>query len=89
MFVHINIIGICCDSDFIYILYENSENRKSILKLKEKENKDKFEIFYSKNLYETALLYAENSGFEKKKKYQTLPKNMLSMNIPKETSKNQ
>ena len=62
-----NIIGICCDNDFIYILYENSENRKSILKLKEKENKDKFEIFYSKNLYETALLYAENSGFEKKK----------------------
>ena len=61
------IIGICCDNEFIYLLYENKENKKSILKLKEKENKEKFEIFYSKNQYEIALSYAEKSGFDKKK----------------------
>ena len=61
------IIGICCDNEYIYILYEDNNSKKSIIKLKEKENKDKFEIFYSKNQYETALVYAENSGFEKEK----------------------
>ena len=61
------IIGICCDNEYIYILYEDNNSKKNILKLKEKENKDKFEIFYSKNQYETALTYAENSGFEKEK----------------------
>ena len=61
------IIGICSNDEFIYILYENNDNRKTILKLKEKENKDKFAIFYSKNQYETAYSYAENSGFDKQK----------------------
>ena len=61
------IIDICCDNEYIYILYEDNNSKKNILKLKEKENKDKFEIFYSKNQYETALTYAENSGFEKEK----------------------
>ena len=61
------IIGICCDNEYIYILYEDNNSKKNILKLKEKENKDKFEIFYSKNQYEIALTYAENSGFEKEK----------------------
>ena len=41
--------------------------KKKIIKLKEKDNKDKFEIFYSKHQYETALTYAENSGLEKSK----------------------
>ena len=59
------IIGICCDKDYIYVLYEDNNSRKNVLKLKEKENKDKFEIFYSKNQYETALTYAENLGFDK------------------------
>ena len=61
------IIGICCDNEYIYILYEGNDTRKNIIKLKEKENKDKFEIFYSKNLFETALTYAENLGFDKEK----------------------
>ena len=61
------ILGICSNDEFIYILYENNDNRKTILKLKEKENKDKFAIFYSKNQYETAYFYAENSGFDKQK----------------------
>ena len=61
------ILGICSNDEFIYILYENNDNRKTILKLKEKENKDKFAIFYSKNQYETAYSYAENSGFDKQK----------------------
>ena len=61
------ILGVCCNDEFIYILYENNNNRKTIIKLKEKENKDKFAIFYSKNQYETAYSYAENSGFDKEK----------------------
>ena len=61
------IIGICCDNEYIYVLYEDNNSKKNILKLKEKENKDKFEIFYSKNQYEIALSYAENSGFDKEK----------------------
>ena len=64
------ILGICCDNEFIYVLYEEKEDKRSILtilKLKEKENKDKFEFFYSKKQYETAISYAEKSGFEKKK----------------------
>ena len=61
------ILGICCNEEFIYILYENTEGKKTILKLKEKENKDKFAIFYSKNQFETAYSYAENAGFDKQK----------------------
>ena len=61
------ILGVCCSDEFVYILYENNDNRKTIIKLKEKENKDKFAIFYSKNQYETAYSYAENSGFDKQK----------------------
>ena len=61
------IIGICCDNEYIYVLYEDNNTRKNILKLKEKENKDKFEIFYSKHQYETALTYAENLGLDKEK----------------------
>ena len=62
-----NIIGICCDNDFIYILYGNDGEKKTIKKLKEKENKDKFEIFYKERQYEIALSYAEKSGFDSKK----------------------
>ena len=61
------IIGICHDNEYIYVLYEENNSKKNIIKLKEKDNKDKFEIFYSKNQYETALTYAENSGLEKSK----------------------
>ena len=62
------IIGIGCDNEFVYVLYEDRDLKKnSVLKLEEKENKEKFEIFYSKNQYEIALSYAEKSGFEKKK----------------------
>ena len=61
------IIGICCDKEYVYLYYEGSDSKKTILKLKEKENKDKFEIFYSKNQFETALTYAENLGFDKTK----------------------
>ena len=61
------IIGICHDNEYIYVLYEENNSKKYITKLKEKDNRDKFEIFYSKNQYETALTYAENLGFEKSK----------------------
>ena len=58
------IISVCCNSNYIYIFFEENQNLKYIIKLKEKENKKKFEIFYSKNQYDIAREYAEriNSG---------------------------
>ena len=53
------IISVCCDSNYIYIFYEESKNKKYITKIKEKDNKKKFEIFYSKNQYDIARDYAE------------------------------
>ena len=52
---------------YIYILYEESINKKYIVKLKEKNNKDKFETFFAKKFFDDAVLYAENLGFDKKK----------------------
>ena len=60
------IIGICHDNNYIYILYEESLNKKYIIKLKEKNNKDKFETFFAKKFFDDAVLYAENLGFDKK-----------------------
>ena len=58
------IISVCCDSNYIFIFFEENPNIKYIVKIKEKENKKKFEIFYSKNQYDIAREYAEriNSG---------------------------
>ena len=58
------IISVCCNSNYIFIFFEENPNLKYIVKLKEKENKKKFEIFYSKNQYDIAREYAEriNSG---------------------------
>ena len=52
------ILSVCCTQEFIYIFFEESQNKKYIVKIKEKENKIKFEIFYSKNEYDLAADYA-------------------------------
>ena len=52
------ILSVCCTQEFIYIFLEESQNKKYIVKIKEKENKIKFEIFYSKNEYDLATDYA-------------------------------
>ena len=59
------IIGITHDYNFLYVLYEES-NKKYIIKLQEKNNKDKFETFFLKKFYDDAVLYAENLGYDKK-----------------------
>ena len=52
------ILSVCCTQEFIYIFLEENQNSKYIVKIKEKENKIKFEIFYSKNEYDLASDYA-------------------------------
>ena len=53
------IISVCCDSNYIYVFFEENQNLKYIVKIKEKESKQKFEIFYSKNQYDIAIEYAK------------------------------
>ena len=46
------IIGICSDNnDYLYAFYEETPVKKYIAKLKEKKNKDKFEIFFEKKIF--------------------------------------
>ena len=52
------IISVCCNEEFIYIFIEEKQNMKYIAKIKEKENKIKFELFYSKHEYDLARDYA-------------------------------
>ena len=62
------IIGVCYDNnDYLYAFYEESPVKKYIAKLREKPNKEKFDIFFEKKFFEDAQLYAENLGFSKKK----------------------
>ena len=62
-----NILAVCCDDEHIYLLYEESKYKKYIITLKEKENKDKFQIFYAKHLFDTAISYAESIDYDKEK----------------------
>ena len=62
------ITGVCFDyNNYLYVFTEEAQNKKFILKLKEKSNQEKFEIFFEKKFYVDAVLYAENCGFEKNK----------------------
>ena len=62
------IIGICNDNNnYLYAFYEETPVKKYIAKLKEKKNRDKFEILFEKKFFDDALLYAESLGFDKKK----------------------
>ena len=66
-----NISCICTDNEYVYAFIDNIDNKKNnkkfIIKLKEKDNKDKFEIFFTKNLYEIALLYAQKLNYDEDK----------------------
>ena len=65
------ITGVCFDKDeYIYIFIEEAQNKKRIVKLKEKTNQEKFKIFFEKKLYVDALMYAENCGIDKYKIYE-------------------
>ena len=55
------------DNNYIYILGEK-DKKKIIFKLKEKDNKEKFDSFYKKGLYDTAFKYAINLNYDDKKK---------------------
>ena len=62
------ITGVCFDKEnYIYIFIEEAQNKKRIVKLKEKTNQEKFQIFFEKKFYVDAALYAENCGIEKYK----------------------
>ena len=65
-----NISCICTDNEYIYAFIDidnkNNDN-KFIIKLKEKDNKDKFDIFFKKNLYEIALSYARKLNYDEDK----------------------
>jgi len=62
------ITGVCFDSDnYIYVFIEEAQSKKRIVKLKEKSNQEKFQIFFEKKFFVDAVLYAENCGFDKNK----------------------
>ena len=52
------LISVCSNDEFIFIFFEDKQKNKNIVKIKEKENKIKFEIFYSKNQFDIARDYA-------------------------------
>ncbi|MCQ2817543.1 MAG: hypothetical protein MJ252_09795 [archaeon] len=56
------------DNDSIYLLECNDINKKKkIIRLKEKDNKEKFDLFYKKSFFETAYSYAKSLNYEPKK----------------------
>ena len=57
------ILSVCNDNKYICIFYEETPEKKYIIKLKEKNNKEKFETFFSKKYFDDALMYAKNLGF--------------------------
>jgi len=58
---------ICHDEDYIYAFIETENNVRQIIRLKEKDNKYKFEIFYKRSFFENAYEYAKNLNYDKKK----------------------
>ena len=61
------VTGVCSDDNYLYALYEETANKKYIVKMKEIENEEKFKIFFNKKLFDTACTYAESLGFDKSK----------------------
>jgi hypothetical protein len=62
------ILSVCNDEEYLYIFCEESMNKKYIEKLKEKNKKDKLEVFYEKKFFSDALIYAENIKLSDKEK---------------------
>ena len=52
------ILSITSDTKYIYLFIEENESKKYIIKLTEKENKKKFDTFFSRKLYDIAADYA-------------------------------
>jgi hypothetical protein len=61
------ITSLCNDDESIYACIENEKGTKRIIKLNEKDNKEKFETFYNKHFFDTAYEYAKNLNYDKKK----------------------
>ena len=61
------ILSVCNDSNFIYIFYEEFSDKKYIVKLKEKNNKEKFETFFKKKYFDDAIIYAKNLNLDEEK----------------------
>ena len=57
------ILSVCNDNKYICIFYEETPDKKYIIKLKEKNNKEKFDTFFNKKFFDSALIYAKNLGF--------------------------
>ena len=53
------ILSICADTKYIYAFIEENDFKKYIIKLVEKENKKKFDIFFTRKLYDIAADYAK------------------------------
>jgi hypothetical protein len=58
---------LCHDEEHIYAFVEHDNGNKQIIKLKEKDNKDKFDTFYKKSFFDTAYEYAKSLNYDKKK----------------------
>ena len=61
------ILSICSDTDYIYVFVEENESKKYIVKLVEKENKKKFDTFFSRKLYDIAVDYAKYLQYDENK----------------------
>ena len=61
------ILSITSDSKYIYVFIEENESKKYIIKLAEKENKKKFDTFFSRKLYDIAADYAKYLGYNDNK----------------------
>ena len=53
------IISIASDTKYIYVFIEENDSKKYIIKLIEKENKKKFDTFFSRKLYDIAVDYGK------------------------------
>lgn len=58
------IIGLCCDNNNIYVVYEKNPNYKYIVKLTEKSLKEKIQLLFNKKYFELAIIYAESYNFD-------------------------
>lgn len=62
------VLNVCTDNvESIFAFVEVNYSIKKIIKLVEKDNKYKFDIFYKRSFFDTALDYAKNLNFDKKK----------------------
>ena len=73
------ISSLCCDNDCIYAFIDLNEgdshdHNKFIIKLKEKPNKEKFDIFFKKKFFDAAFEYAKSLECYSKNKISEISK---------------